>query len=98
MRAALVIFLAGAILIGLHFAVRAQQVNCDEHWRLIKYLSDQYDEHPYITGAMANGNLLQITVSSKPPQTWTVILVRPDGIACLVTAGDGWQEAKGNPL
>lgn len=74
---------------------RAQSVQpalpCHDHDEIARQLRDRYDETPVSLGLQGNGNLLQV-YSSIRTGTWTVVSTMPSGIACILAAGDGWQQ------
>lgn len=70
--------------------VQARQPLC-KPWRdVASELGDKYAEHPVAYGLQPDGNLLQVFVSEQTG-TWTLVTMRPNGTACLVGAGQGWE-------
>lgn len=62
-----------------------------KHWREIAHeLASRYAERPVAFGLQSNGNLLQVFVS-EATGTWTLVTMHPNGTACLVGAGNGWE-------
>ena len=59
-------------------------------------LERQYQESPAYAGVASNGALLRV-YTSRDGGTWTVALELPNGLLCMVAAGEGWRaiEAKG---
>ena len=90
---AVVAFLFGVVS-GI---VNAQPVNCDDYQRIVNHLEQKYRERTVAVGALSNGRLVQVMAS--PQGSFTLLIVGPDGIACLVLSGDGWQAVakQGNP-
>ena len=43
-------------------------------------------------GLSTDGGLIEIY--SSEDGTWTILITRPSGVACLVAAGDSWEELK----
>ncbi len=60
---------------------------CHDHENVIKMLDRQYAEAPEAVGLQANGHLVQVFVS-KDGASWTIVTTRPDGLTCIVAAGD----------
>lgn len=61
------------------------------HWRAIaEQLDEKYDEQPVGAGVQTNGNLMQLFVA-EDTGTWSMVVIRPSGLGCLVSAGEGWQ-------
>jgi hypothetical protein len=56
-------------------------------------LAARYGEAVTAGGVDANGNL--VSVYSGPRGSWTITVTRPDGVTCLISAGDGWAQAAG---
>lgn len=52
-------------------------------------LAEQYGETPAAIGIDAAGNVLQAYASERG--TWTIVLTRPDGVTCIMSAGEGWE-------
>jgi hypothetical protein len=89
----------GVGLAGLAPAVLAQQPsnpNC-QHWRAIAaHLDAKFAERPVAAGLQTNGNLLQLFVSTETG-TWSMVVVQPSGMGCLVSAGKGWESVPEGP-
>ena len=51
-------------------------------------LATRYGEAPRVSGLMANGQLMIVTASEAGG--FSVLLVSPDGVACMVAAGEGF--------
>jgi len=51
-------------------------------------LAARYAEAPRVSGLMANGQLLIVTASEAGG--FTVMLVTPDGQACMAASGEGF--------
>ena len=65
----------------------------------MKLLSDQYKEDPVGMGLAQPGQVLEVFAS--PGGTWTMVMTRPDGKACLIASGNNWEmmtKIKGNPI
>ncbi len=57
---------------------------------MIELLAGRYGERPVGVGVTAGGELLQLLV--RPDfRSWTILLMRPDGVSCLLAAGHDWQ-------
>jgi hypothetical protein len=80
-------------------AALAQQpssITC-EHWRNIAgYLKTKFTERPIAGGLQTNGNLLQVFVSEETG-SWSIVVVQPNGMGCLVSAGSDWETAPEQP-
>jgi len=40
-------------------------------------------------GVSTNGSLVELYTSENG--TWTLMLTRPDGVSCLIAAGQNWE-------
>ena len=66
------------------------QVPCHEYREVKRQLGDRYEEAPVSIGAQSNGNVLQVFASNKSG-TWTIVSTAPNGTACILAAGKGWE-------
>ena len=73
-------------------AIAAQPLtNCGPHADLVKALSDKFGETPSATALTNAGGLLEV-LAANDGSTWTILLSRPDGLSCVVAAGEDWQD------
>ena len=63
---------------------------CHSYSEIARQLGDRYREEQVAAGLQNDGTLLQV-FASKDGDTWTVLSTSPDGTACVVAAGRGWQ-------
>ena len=70
----------------------AQAAVCMEHKILVSYLTQEYSEAPRALGLVTDSNVMEVYVSKKG--TWTIVLTTAQGVACIVAAGDTWEEVK----
>ena len=88
----------GAI-VALGITPVSAQSSCGPREHLVKLLSDQYKEDPIGIGLAQPGQVLEVFASSNG--SWTMVMTRPDGKACLIAAGDNWEmvtKIKGSPI
>ncbi len=96
MRTVFVVFFI-SLMAGL-FALPAQaqqavaQPNptCDARDKVLSALSGRYFEQPTSMGLAANGSMVEVLVSEKG--TWTIISTMPNGLSCLIAAGEYWEK------
>lgn len=88
-RFALVILLAILMVVAVVSAARGQEL-CLPQDQIINRLETKYQERLVAVGVMTTGALLQV-YSTKDGKHWTLLVVRPDGIACFMTHGDDYQ-------
>lgn len=78
---------------ALLFALPAQaQTVCTMRTDLIKMLTDKYLEQPIGQGLVGERAMLEVYVSEKG--TFTVVSSFPNGVACIIAAGNNWQVMK----
>ena len=76
-----------ALVIALPAA--AQTACVTERGDVIKQLSAQYNENPVAMGLVQDGSVLEVLVAKSG--TWTILVTRPDGVSCVVAAGEAWD-------
>ena len=77
----------------ISFAPHAFAQNiCADRQKLLKSLSQDYKEIPKALGMSNDGNVLEL-ISAKNGDTWTLLLTAPDGVSCVVAAGQLWEQA-----
>jgi hypothetical protein len=54
------------------------------------HLAERYGERPAGVGATA-GRLVELLVRADGA-SWTILVIRPDGLACPVAAGEDWTD------
>ncbi|SCA55409.1 conserved exported hypothetical protein [Candidatus Terasakiella magnetica] len=74
------------------FPVAAQNL-CGERVDIIDTLKERYREVPVSMGLAGNGGVVEIFASNKG--SWTILVTRPTGVACVVSAGEAWESIKG---
>ena len=82
----------GALLIGWGaFPSSAQaQMFCGERGAIVASLEKTYSEAPVSMGLGSNGAIIEILAS--PSGTFTIILTRPNGLSCVMAAGENWED------
>jgi hypothetical protein len=66
------------------------QTPCKPWKEVAQYLGEHYSEHPVAVGLQSDGSLLQV-YAAQNASTWTLVNMRPDGMACLISAGKDWE-------
>jgi hypothetical protein len=74
---------------GIAHAEEATQQVCGSHDAVLQALKGKYDEKPVSMGLANNGTIVQVLTSSDG--TWTIVMTAPNGVSCLLTAGDYWR-------
>ncbi len=82
----------GALLIGWGaFSSAAQaQTMCGERRAVVASLENTYSETPVSMGLASNGAVIEILAS--PSGSFTIILTRPNGLSCVMAAGESWED------
>lgn len=71
--------------------VQARTV-CAERESMISQLKKQFGESERGVGLSGAEALVEIW-SSEKTGTWTIVMTRPNGIACVMASGQSWIEA-----
>jgi hypothetical protein len=80
-----------AFLVSLAFVADAgAQALCAPRAQVVAQLEHKYREHATSVAVTAEGGALEVYVAPSG-RTWTILITRPDGIACLVSHGDDWE-------
>lgn len=80
--------LALALVLFAFPAFAQQRQLCAPRNALVEKLSQEFGEAPYAGAIDGAGNLMEILTG--PKGTRTLLIVRPDRIACIVGSGEGW--------
>jgi hypothetical protein len=64
----------------------AAQAPCGAHDLVLAHLGQQYRERIVVQALQDDGRLLEL-LASPDGGTWTALVTRPDGVACIVAAG-----------
>jgi hypothetical protein len=82
--------LTSAVVVATSPAWAQQQPLCTDRSEVISQLSSQYSEAPVAMGIANNGGVLEI-LSSQAGTSWTIILTMPNGVTCMIAAGENWE-------
>ena len=80
-----------ATLTSIVFATasaRAQSY-CDDRTKVLAILDAGYGEQRAAAGLASTGNVIEVLISADG--SWTILVTKPDGIACVVAVGEDWQ-------
>ena len=83
----------GAVLVGLSAlpaSAEVQQPVCGVHQDVLEWFKRAYSETPVSIGLATNGAVIEVLKSAEG--TWTIVMTQPNGVSCLMAAGEGWQE------
>jgi len=79
--------LPALLLIAFIFPAQAH-VLCGDRTAVLDNLEDTYSEVPKDRGLGNSGNVIEIIVS--PSGSFTLLYTMPNGLACIMAAGEGW--------
>jgi hypothetical protein len=80
---------AASSLLGLTTA-SANPPACAPRAAIVQKLDETYKEARQAIALTKQGGLLEIFVSAKG--SWSILVSSPNGKACLVAAGENWQQ------
>ncbi len=80
--------LGAAFVLASSSAFAAPQ--CNSRGKVLELLSKKYSEAPVAVGVTNNGGLVEVR-STGDGNTWSMIITSPQGMSCLVAAGEGWR-------
>jgi poly(3-hydroxybutyrate) depolymerase len=80
------------IFAGFAFVASASaaQPQCNDRDHVLELLAKKYKEAPIAAGVTNSGGLVEV-LSNGRGGTWTIIVTTPQGMSCLVAAGEGWR-------
>ena len=86
--------IAGAITLALlasaGLASADQQPFCDTQANFLARFAKKYQETPTAVGITSKGGLIQV-LTTTTGNTWTIVITTPQGMTCVVTAGENWR-------
>lgn len=71
----------------------AVQVQCAKYNQMVGLLAKKYSENPVAMGTVSEDRYMQLFVSSEG--SWTILVTKTDGQACIVAAGNNWEKLPG---
>lgn len=83
---------AAAILAANPTPAAAAGQLCGPRGAIVERLASGYKEQQSAVGLTGSGMLTELFVSDSG--SWTIVFTRPDGVSCLMAAGQGWEAAK----
>lgn len=81
--------MAAFFMPGFSMSEASAQLVCGQHTEVVTNLSQKYSERPVSMGLGSNGAMIEIFASKKG--TFTIVITRPNGTACLVATGENWE-------
>ncbi len=81
--------LLGLLVLPLSLPAKAQNI-CTARTEVQGHLDSKYSEAPVAMGLANNGGVIEV-LSSGSGTTWTIIITMPNGVSCLLAAGESWE-------
>ncbi len=81
----------GAMMLALALVAPAAAQTLCTHDRtaVIEQLKARYQEAPVAMGLVGDGSVLEVLAAKSG--SWTILVTRPNGLACVVAAGGSWE-------
>ena len=64
---------------------------CAERTRVVQKLQEKFGETLRSLGLHSDDGVVEV-YSSEETGTWTILMTRPDGMSCLLAAGQRWEQ------
>ena len=81
-----------AILAGTPRAEAEGTRPCADRAQVVERLAERFGETLRSVG-LHEGDAVVEVYSSEATGTWTILMTRPDGITCLLAAGERWEQS-----
>lgn len=65
-------------------------MTCSERNTILPRLEEEYSEVPVARGLASDQLMVEVLASSDG--SFTIIATRPDGVSCVLAAGDTWHD------
>lgn len=79
----------------LPMAASAEQT-CAPRQIVLEHLSERFGESRQSIGMGAEGRVVEVFASTDTG-TWTITITLPNGMTCLIAAGDGFENLSEDP-
>lgn len=80
----------GGVILAHQAAHAQQQASCAERSQVIERLQSKYGESRRSVGLAPNNGVVE-TYASTESGTWTIVITLPNGMTCLVAAGNAFE-------
>lgn len=82
--------LAAAMAVCLIGSTATAQQQCAPYESVVAQLADDYQEQLRTLGLVDNDAVV-VQFANEETGTWTILVVSPQGVACLIASGESWQ-------
>jgi hypothetical protein len=72
-------------------AAMAAPVFCAARNEVLTKLASDFREQPASVALTSDGQLLEV-LKSDSKLTWSILITSPNGVSCIVAAGESWQD------
>jgi hypothetical protein len=83
-----------AVVVGKHAARAQQPSTCMPYTELERAAGDDYGERKLLSLMVDGSHMYVWFARSDGDQTWTLAVVMPSGMACIVAVGTGWIDLR----
>lgn len=89
-NAGVVLALAFAVTCGLSATPASAQSFCLPHDSTVETLENKHKESQRLVAVTTGGSVVEFWANDET-HTWTMFRATPDGLACILGAGDAWE-------
>ena len=97
MKRQLIALTAATMMMAPAGGAYAQAANCAPRTAIVERLATKYGESRQSMGLGTNNAVVEVFASADTG-TWTILFTRPDGVACLIAAGQGFEMVAEAPM
>lgn len=83
-----------AVIMAHKAAYSQHQASCGQRTQVVERLQSKYGETRQSVGLAANNGVVEL-YASETSGTWTIVITMPNGMTCLVAAGDSFELVQG---
>jgi hypothetical protein len=69
----------------------AAPIFCGARSDVLTKLASDFRDQPASVGLTSDGQLLEVLTSDNK-LTWSILVTSPNGVSCIVAAGESWQD------
>ena len=83
---------SAALMLGSTASAQSllNDATCGDRSDVTKKLERKFGELQRGTGVVSSNQILELWQSNNG--TWTILMTRPDGVTCIMAAGDFWRK------